>query len=80
MNIVDFDRSLVSVRNEELRTEVQKRYLKRQLRTSREQRSANRRAFEFGAQVKNRRAHIGRGGPLTVGSILRRNNWRTLWR
>ena len=38
--IMDFDRSLVRERNQELRREAQMRHLKKQLRTSREHRPA----------------------------------------
>ena len=37
--IVDFDRSLMRERNEELRREVQMRYLEKRLRANRERRS-----------------------------------------
>ena len=44
--IKDFDRSLVSMRNEELRREAQMWHLENRLRASRERRSAVRRSFE----------------------------------
>ena len=78
--MLDFNRSLVSERNEELRTETHRRHLEKQLRTSPERLSANRGSFEFGFMVRKQCSHIGSEGLLTVGRILRASNRRTLWR